>query len=72
LDHAITHRGAYGQAEEQDKEQQAKQQAPKFTTQCASPGHVAELFGLRLLSSSRPGEDGPILNLDQLLLLQTH
>src|SRR2546428_4140763 len=70
--HESTHRGAYRQAEERDKEQQAEQHAPERTTQCASPGHVAELFGLGFLGSSRPGEDGPILNLDQLLLLQTH
>src|SRR6266581_3025258 len=71
MPHESTHRGTYRQAEERDKEQQAEQHAPERATQRASPGHVAELCGLGFLGSSRPGEDSTILNLDQLLLLQT-
>src|SRR6266699_5536933 len=58
MPHERTHRGAYRQAEERDKEQQAEQHAPERATQCASPGHVAELCGLGFLRSGRPGEDG--------------
>ncbi len=56
--------------EERDKEKQAKQHAPERTTQCADPGHAGKLLGLRFTGSLRPGDDGPIFNLDQLLLLQ--
>src|SRR5437879_7596148 len=63
-------RGTYRHTEERDKEEQAEQHAPECTTQCTSPGHVFDLSGLGLSGSKRPGDDGPILNLDELLLLQ--
>src|SRR6266516_5510379 len=68
--HQGTDRGAHRQAEKRDKEQQAEQKSPERTTQCADPGHTSKLLSLRFTGSNRPGDDGPIFNLDQLLLLQ--
>jgi len=39
-------------------------------TQRANSGHASELFGFGFTGSSRPGDDGTIINRDQLLLLQ--
>src|SRR5206468_10087583 len=70
VSHQSAHCSADRQAEERDKEQQAKQKSPERTTQCADSGHAGKLLGLGFLRSLRPGDDGSIFNLDQLLLLQ--
>jgi hypothetical protein len=49
---------------------QQEQHAPKSAVWRASPGHVGELFGFRLLRALRPAHDGGILQRDQLLLFQ--
>src|SRR5215469_16645245 len=67
--HQGTNRGTHRQAKERNKEQQAEEQPPECSTQCTSPGRDAlgELLGFGLLGASRPTDDGPIMNLDQLL-----
>ena len=64
------HRGTDGHPQQRDEEEQPEQQAPEAPTQRACPRQAAQLLRLGLPAPLRPGHDGSVNNLKQLLLLQ--
>jgi len=63
-------RRANGQTQKRYKEKQAEQQAPKGAAERAGCRQILKLFSFWFFRAFGPADDGGVLNLNQLLLLQ--